>query len=250
MSLKKSGSNYLPIHIVCAIMNIVTKECFMEKNNFNKAYMYIIGIFAIGIAMSNIISFFHGVGFAFIGASLLLFLAISNILKSENKNRFGDIFILLVLEFIMFIILFFAFDFNLSGLSSKFPLVMRNICSIFSMFAIAYILFRYICEIKGVKVKFVEYMLGNHTPNDKEKKVKQSREEVKKNKELENGTLEPKPSSVFNGPINTSNDEDANNEAESADEIVESSEENEEEVSQEVVSEAVTNETNRSGHWY
>jgi flagellar biogenesis protein FliO len=48
----------------------------MEKNNFNKAYIYIIAIFAIGVAISNIISFFNGVGFAFIGASLFLILAI------------------------------------------------------------------------------------------------------------------------------------------------------------------------------
>jgi len=58
----------------------------MEKNNFNKAYMYIVGIFAIGIAIANVISFFSGVGFALIGASVLLFLAISNILKVSKKS--------------------------------------------------------------------------------------------------------------------------------------------------------------------
>lgn len=167
----------------------------MEKSNFNKAYMYIVGIFAIGIAISNIISFFHGVGFALIGSSLLLFLAIANILKSENKKRFGDLFILIALEFIMFIILFFAYDFNLNGITNKFPLVMRNICAIYSILALAYVMFRYISEIKGKKYNFVEYMLGNYTPAPKEKKVKPSKAEVKKNKELENGTLEPKPSS-------------------------------------------------------
>lgn len=168
----------------------------MEKNNFNKAYMYIVGIFAIGIAISNIISFFNGVGFALIGSSVLLFLAVSNILKSEDKKRFGDIFVLLVLEFIMFIVLFFAYDFNLNGLTNKFPLVMRNICAIYSILAIAYVLFRYISEIKGKKYNFVEYMLGNYVPEAKEKKVKPSKAEIKKNKELENGTLAPKPSSV------------------------------------------------------
>lgn len=168
----------------------------MEKNNFNKAYMYIVGIFAIGIAISNIISFFNGVGFALIGSSVLLFLAVSNILKSEDKKRFGDIFVLLSLEFIMFIVLFFAYDFNLNGLTNKFPLVMRNICAIYSILAIAYVLFRYISEIKGKKYNFVEYMLGNYVPETKEKKVKPSKAEIKKNKELENGTLAPKPSSV------------------------------------------------------
>ena len=171
----------------------------MEKNSLHKAYIYIIAIFAIGIAMSNIISFFNGVGFAFIGASVLLVLAVMSILRDEtHKKRFGDIIVLLALEFLMFIVLFFAYDFNLNGITNKFPMVMRNICAIYSLFAIAYVLFRYISEIKGVKYVFVEYMLGNYTPDPstkKEKKVK-NKEEIKKNKELENGTLEPKPSSL------------------------------------------------------
>ena len=169
----------------------------MEKNNLHKAYIYIIAIFAIGVAMSNIISFFNGVGFAFIGASVLLVLATMSILKDEtNKKRFGDILVLIILEFLMFIVLFFAYDFNLNGITSKFPMIMRNICAIYSLFAIAYVLFRYISEIKGVKYVFVEYMLGNYTPQPKEKKAKKSKAEIKRNKELENGTLAPKPSSI------------------------------------------------------
>lgn len=167
----------------------------MEKNNFNKAYIYIVGIFAIGIAISNIISFFSGVGFALIGASLLLFLTISNVLKSDGKKRFGDIFVLIIIEFMLFIVLFFAYDFNINGFSSKFPQVLRNICAIYSIFAIAYVIFRYVSEIKGKRYKFVEYILGNYTPEPKpkkEKKAKLSKAEIKKNKELENGTLAPK----------------------------------------------------------
>lgn len=182
----------------------------MEKSNFNKAYIYIIGIFAIGIAISNVITFFGGMGFALIGASILLSMAIINILKDEaNKKRFGDIFILLSLEFILFIILFFAYDFNLNGLSSKFPLVIRNICAIYSLIAFGYILFRFISEIKGKRYNFIEYILGNYTPAPKEKKIKPTKAEIKKNKELENGTLEPKPSSLENSMlgINTEDEE-------------------------------------------
>ncbi|MBQ7797648.1 MAG: hypothetical protein IJ371_00810 [Clostridia bacterium] len=169
----------------------------MEKNNFNKAYIYIIAIFAIGIAVSNIISFFHGVGFALIGASLLLILAITNILRDESiKKRFGDIFVLIAIELIMLIILFFAYDFNLNGITNNFPLVMRNICAIYSLIATGYVIFRYVSEIKGKKYNFVEYMLGNYTPDPTAKK--KSKAASKKNKELENGTLAPKPSSLEN----------------------------------------------------
>lgn len=177
----------------------------MGKNNFNKAYIFIIVIFVIGIAISNIMSFFNGVGFALIGSGLLLTLAIVNIVKDEeNKKRFGDIFVLITLEFIMLIVLFFAYDFNINGISSKFPFIIRNIYAIYSMFAIGYVIFRYVSEIKGIKYNFVEYMLGNYTPQPKEKKVKLSKEEIKKNRELENGTLEPKPSSIENAVVDHS----------------------------------------------
>ena len=227
----------------------------MEKSNFNKAYVYIVGILAIGIAISNIISFFHGVGFALVGASLLLILAITNILKDEqNKKRFGDIFILITIEFVILIVLFFAYDFNIHGMANEFPLVMRNICAIYSMLALGYVVFRYISEIKGKKYVFVEYMLGNHTPDPskkKEKKVKPSKEEIKKNKELENGTLAPKPSSVENAVVENEVEETKQNEE--GEETVETTEEDGAEQPAETENEPTNNEpttTNRTGYWY
>lgn len=225
----------------------------MEKSNFNKAYVYIVGIFAIGIAISNIISFFHGVGFALVGASLLLILTITNILKDEeNKKRFGDIFILIAFEFLMFIVLFFAYDFNLNGITNKFPLVMRNICAIYSILSLGYVVFRYVSEIKGKRYIFVEYILGNYTPDPtakKEKKAKLSKEQIKKNKELENGTLAPKPSSIEN-----SNTETEIETEESKEEIVENAEENNtQEASTDTEEKPTTTEpttTNRTGYWY
>lgn len=165
----------------------------MEKKDLNLTYIYLMAIFAIGVAMANIISFFGGVGFALIGASVLLVLAARKILNSTDKKRFGDIVILITIEFLMFIVLFFAYDFNINGITNKFPMVMRNICAIYSIFALGYVAFRYFSEIKGKKYKFVEYILGNYTPVKKEKKAKPSKEMIRKNRELENGTLEPKP---------------------------------------------------------
>ena len=52
----------------------------------------------------------------------------------------------------------------------------------------------------------MEYILGNYKPQPKEKKIKLSKSEIKKNKELENGTLAPKPSSLESTTIeNTEN---------------------------------------------
>ena len=224
----------------------------MEKNNFNKAYIYIIAIFAIGVAISNIISFFNGVGFALMGSSLLLILAIVNILKDEqNKKRFGDLFILITIEFLMLVVLFFAYDFNINGITNNFPLVMRNIYAIYSMVSIGYIVFRYISEIKGKRYNFVEYILGNYVPEKKEKKAKLSKEQIKKNKELENGTLEPKPSS-----IEVVEDEQVAGSVEHEQLVEEPSTENEEEAensTSEVAEEQVSNEQasdNQSIRWY
>ncbi|MFQ6724039.1 MAG: hypothetical protein ACLRFE_01715 [Clostridia bacterium] len=216
----------------------------MEKNNFNKAYIYIIAIFAIGIAISNIISFFGGVGFAFIGASLLLALAITTILKDEQiKKRFGDLFILIIIEFLMFIVLFFAYDFNLNGITNKFPLVMRNICAIYSLLALGYVMFRYISEIKGKKYKFVEYMLGNYVPVKKEKKAKLTKAQIKKNKELENGTLEPKPSTVESDKMTEEKVEDEQPKEESVANPEPAQEQNE-------VKEEEKSTANRTHFWY
>ena len=168
----------------------------MEKKELNMTYIYIISIFAIGVAMANIISFFGGVGFAFIGACVLAVLAARKILNSTDKKRFSDILVLIIIEFLMFVVLFFAYDFNINGITNKFPMVMRNICAIYSIFALGYVVFRYFSEIKGKKYKFVEYILGNYTPIKKDKKSKLSKEMIRKNRELENGTLEPKPISV------------------------------------------------------
>lgn len=187
----------------------------MEKKDLNLTYIYLMAIFAIGVAMANIIAFFGGVGFALVGAGVLLVLAARKILSSADKKRFGDIVILITIEILMFIVLFFAYDFNINGITNKFPMVMRNICAIYSIFALGYTAFRYLSEIKGKKYKFVEYILGNYTPIKKNKKVKPSKEMVKKNRELENGTLEPKPITIQSqvntiSPINNQQSNTAN----------------------------------------
>ena len=197
-------------------------------------------IFAIGLAVSNLISFFNGFGIAFVGSIVLLILAIYYVLKDEqNKKRFGDIFILITIEFLMFIVLFFAFDFNIKGITNNFPYVMRNICAIYSLLAVVYTVFRYVSEIKGKKFKFVEFMLGNYIPESKPSKAKLSKEEIKKNKELENGTFEPKPSSIENVT-------EVVTEEETADKNIEDTTETEEE---NTVKDD-TSSSNRTGFWY
>lgn len=207
----------------------------MDRDYLVKAYIYIIASLTIGVAIYNIMTFFGGVGLALVGFSVLLILAVTSILKSgEYKKRFGDLYIVIVLEAVMMLALFFVVDFRTGEGISKFAYVLKNIVSIYSIIALVYVIFRFLGELNGKRYKAVEYMLGNYTPAPREKKakkVKPSKAEVKKNKELENGTLEPKPISV---------------EEESEEEESEQDAENVEETSQENSS----NDNNYGNNWY
>lgn len=212
----------------------------MDKNSLVKAYIYIIASLTIGIAIYNIMTFFGGVGLALVGFSVLLIFAVTNILKSgEYKKRFGDLYIVIVLEAVMMLFLFFVVDFRTGDGISKFGYVLKNIISVYSIIAMIYVLFRFFSELNGKRYTFVEYMLGNYTPTPREKKakkVKPSKAEVKKNKELENGTLEPKPISV----------EEESEAVEKEREVVEENVENTEEIPQNHSS----NNDNQSNNWY
>lgn len=185
----------------------------MDKDCLVRAYIYIIASLTIGVAIYNVMTFFGGIGLGLVGFSVLLVLAVRNILKSgEFKKRFGDIYVLIVLEALLMLLLFFAVDYRTSGEVCKFAMVLKNIVSIYSMVVLVYVLFRFFCELSGKRFKAVEYMLGNYTPAPREpksKKVKPSKVETKKNKELENGTLAPKPSSISNSEAEQSEDEHA-----------------------------------------
>ena len=123
---------------------------------------------------------------------------------------------------------------------------MRNICAIYSILALGYVLFRYISEIKGKSYKFVEYLLGNYEPKPREKRIKPSKAEIKKNKELENGTLEPKPSSI-GGVVGEEVEQDLNETSESEEIVDERDDHEEAKLSNE---NDETTPTNRTGYWY
>lgn len=224
----------------------------MDRDYLVKAYIYIIASLTIGVAIYSIMTFFGGVGLALVGFSVMLILAVRSILKSgEFKKRFGDIYAMIVLEAILMLVLFFAVDYSTSGEICKFALVFKNIVSIYSIVALVYTLFRFFGELNGKRYKAVEYMLGNYTPQprekkDKVKKVKPSKTESKKNKELENGTLAPKPSSVNTAKGQV---EPEALDAETAEEI-ENEEAGEVEQNEELPTEQAVETQSESNNWY
>ena len=72
---------------------------------------------------------------------------------------------------------------SLANNALKGFVVYQNILSTLGMLFFAYIAFRFICEVKNKRIKFIEIMLGNEKRSVK----------VKKTKELSNGCLEEKP---------------------------------------------------------
>lgn len=228
----------------------------MDRDYLIKAYIYIIASLTIGVAIYNIMTFFGGVGLALVGFSVMLILAVRSILKSgEFKKRFGDIYVLIVLEAILMLILFFAVDYRTTGEITKFAFVFKNIISIYSIVALMYILFRFFGELNGKKYKAVEYMLGNYTPQPREKKVKVKKSKSgktggKKNKELENGTLAPKPSSMATTTeVDTDEQQDEALDEQAEGESSQSTTDNDTIMAEEMESESQNND-NYSNNWY
>ena len=86
------------------------------------------------------------------------------------------------LELILFLVVE-IFNTELSAGTIKGFNVYQSVLSFLGLIYFAYIVFRFICEVKGKKFNFIEIILGN---------VKREKK-VKKAKELTNGSLMEKP---------------------------------------------------------
>ncbi|MBQ9795703.1 MAG: hypothetical protein IJW36_01900 [Clostridia bacterium] len=144
---------------------------------------------AIIVAWQTLFSFFGGVAINFVSIVGLTFVVLLLILKdTELFKRIKDVFIIACVICLLELIIYFAFEFgwkdNFNAL--KGFIVLQNIISFIGMLFFAYLAFRFICEAKNKKIKFIEIMLGNEKRSIKAKKVKAT-------KEISNGCLEEKP---------------------------------------------------------
>ena len=145
---------------------------------------------AIVMAWKTLMSFFNGVGLNFVAILAIIVVLLLLILQNENvKNRIKDMFLVAcvfaVLEFIVYI----ALEMGVSSLNVYMGfLTYQNVITVLGIFFFAYISFRFITEFKGIRIGFIEFLLGN----GKRKTVKE-----KKSKELENGSLEEKPNKTI-----------------------------------------------------
>lgn len=170
------------------------------SKNLKLSFILLLVFASIVIAWWTLISFFGGVGLNFVALiaiiSVLLILMLNdNFVTSRIKDMFILACVFAVLELIFFCVIEFGYD--ISNVIRGFK-IYQSIVSVLGILFFIYIIFRFITEIKGVKVSFVETILGN---NKRTKKIKTA-------KELSNGSLEEKPNKKHSAEKNDEQNEE------------------------------------------
>lgn len=155
------------------------------NKNLKISFILMLVFTSIVIAWWTLIAFFGGVGLNFVAliaiiSALLILMLNDSFVKSRTKDMFIIACVFAVLELIFFVTIEFGYD--ILNVIRGFK-IYQTIISVLGILFFIYIIFRLITEIKGIKVGFVEIMLGN---NKRTKKIKTA-------KELSNGSLEEKP---------------------------------------------------------
>ena len=157
----------------------------MNKNLKLSFILYIVAAVVI-VAWRTLHKFFNGVGLNFVALVIIVALLIGLILCDKFVyNRVKDLFFTLCFLASLELIVYFAFEFAIEPVAIGF-LVYQNILSVLGVLFLSYTMFRFITELKEVKIGFIEFILGNGKTAKQQKKAK----------ELTNGTLEEKPNSI------------------------------------------------------
>lgn len=175
------------IKFVCNFLNLNYNENrrpFMTKN-LKLSYILYLTFFAIIIAFNTISNFFSGVGISFIGlvgilTTLIILVSTDKTIWQRTREIFLTVCVMATLEFIIF----FVLEYGIGDVKTwQVFAVIQNVFSFISLLFFAYVVFRFIMEMKDIRVRFVEIILGNASRKPK----------VRKAKELTNGCLEDKP---------------------------------------------------------
>lgn len=153
--------------------------------NLKTSYILYLVFASVIIAWQTIFSYFGGVGIGFV-AVLLLFSAILTlkILDQHTSNRTKDLFILGIVFSSLELLIYFFIEFKVGSWDAlNVFYVIQNVISFLAIFLLVYTMFRFLTEIKNVKISFVECLLGNS----------KGKKKARKTKELSNGSLEEKP---------------------------------------------------------
>ncbi len=155
----------------------------------NLRLFYVLTFVLVGVVMAwkSLAANLFGVGVNFVVMLVLLSVMLMLLCSvAEVKSRSVDMFVISCvftgLEFIEFLVLE-IFNINLTTGTIKGFNIYQSVLSFLAVIYFAYVVFRFICEVKGKQVAFVETLLGHNKREKKEKKAK----------ELTNGSLMEKP---------------------------------------------------------
>lgn len=161
------------------------------SKNLKISYILCFAFAGILIAWQTLTSFFSGTAINFV-ALLGLTFALFLILFSDKEvfKRIKDLFFIACGFCVLELVVYLAFEFGWSTFNVlKGFIIYQNIITFIGILYFAYICFRFVCDFKNIKIKFIEIMLRNEKRSIKAKKVKET-------KEVSNGCLEQKPNKV------------------------------------------------------
>lgn len=173
------------------------------NKNLKLSYILFFVFSAILIAWNTLSSFFGGVAINYLGLIGILFVVLLLIFNDKNLwKRIKDLFLICCVFCVLEILVYFVFEFTLGNIKTfKAFLGYQNVLSVIGLIFFFYLAFRFVCEIKNIKIKFVEIILGNEKPSIK----------AKKQKELDNGCLEDKPNKKNNEEFTNDSPSDEEN---------------------------------------
>ena len=153
--------------------------------NLKLSYILYFVFAAVLVAWNTLHNFFAGVAINFVGITGLLFvLLILIFIDKDLFKRTKDLFIISCVFTVLEFFVYFIFEFNVGNLAIyENTIGYQSVLSMLGFIFFIYTAFRFILELKNIKLKFIEVMLGNDKFTAKPKKTK----------EVSNGSLEEKP---------------------------------------------------------
>ena len=172
------------------------------NKNLKLSYILFFVFSAVLIAWKTLTSFFGGVAINFLALMGLVFVTLLLLLKEKDLfKRIKDLFLICCVFCVLEIFVYCVFEFSFGNLKTyKSFLSYQSVLSILGLIFFFYIAFRFICEVKNKKFRIIEIMLGNEKPSIK----------AKKQKEVDNGSLEDKPNRKANDEFSNDLTDDEN----------------------------------------
>ena len=172
------------------------------SKNLKLSYILLLIFSAIVVSFRTLLNFCGGVGISFVAmltifAVLLFFLLTDEFVKNRIKDMFCVVCFFVLFEFMIYIV----FEFGVSNVRvlNAF-LILQNVLTALGLIFLCYVFMRLFTDLKGVKIGFIEVMLGNEKRNKTPKKAK----------ELTNGSLEEKPNKKQEEKIEEKSEKDLN----------------------------------------